>query len=151
MLLSLDVYPPSLPYATDKVYIKRRPKPRYAHQTQNPLTSLHITYNFALGVVSRSISAYISSIIPRYFFAVCGRLSLSLQSICQHPFPHLHIRQGLMGNLRRSKQLILNSERLKLQPHRTNMLIAIELRLSADFTQLLHHRFPHLRLLRRGL
>jgi hypothetical protein len=35
-------------------------------------------YNFAFGVFVFSISAYISSIHTRYFFAVCGRLSFNL-------------------------------------------------------------------------
>ena len=46
-------------------------------------------YNFALGVAPFSISAYISSISGRYFFAVCGRLSFNLHkhilSSANHP------------------------------------------------------------------
>lgn len=37
-----------------------------------------LIYNFALGVSSASDSSYILSSSARNFFAVCGRLSLSL-------------------------------------------------------------------------
>ena len=45
----------------------------------HPRHASALFYNFAFGAAAAaSISAYISSMRPRYFFAVCGRLSLSL-------------------------------------------------------------------------
>ena len=48
---------------------------RYGYKTRH---DVQLIYSFAFAVLLASISAYISSIRCRYFFAACGRLSFNL-------------------------------------------------------------------------